>query len=239
MAETNLNQYLTFRLSEETFGIEISKIHEVLEVPAITRMPQMPDYACGVINLREKAVCVLDLRLTLGMSQIERSVNTCIIITEIQTDNGVAVIGNLVDNVQEVIELNPDDIEPVPEITGDRQNNFIKGIGKQEDEFIIILDMDKVVALHDAVEYMVNKREQIIHSPKSLTNREILEKIVEIEERLIRMEERISNLEKEGLSVPQMSVLSRETGEMINRKKAILSELIKDNLLIKRSRKKR
>lgn len=137
-------QYLTFKLGAEVFALDISKVREVLDYTAITKVPQTPDFMRGVINLRGNVVPVVDLRLKLGMSATERTVNTCIIITEVAVDGDTVVLGALADSVQEVMDLEPDHIEPAPKIGTKLRTEFIKGMGKQNDRFIIILDVDKV-----------------------------------------------------------------------------------------------
>jgi purine-binding chemotaxis protein CheW len=98
----------------------------------------------GVINLRGSVVPVLDMRLKFGMTITERTVNTCIIVVEVSFDGDTMVIGALVDSVQEVFELEPDQIEPAPKIGTQLKTEFIKGMGKRDEQFIIILDADKV-----------------------------------------------------------------------------------------------
>jgi purine-binding chemotaxis protein CheW len=98
----------------------------------------------GVINLRGSVVPVLDMRLKFGMSQTEKTINTCIIVVEVTIEGETAIIGALVDSVQEVFELEPDQIELAPRIGVQLKTEFIKGMGKRDDQFIIILDIDKV-----------------------------------------------------------------------------------------------
>jgi purine-binding chemotaxis protein CheW len=137
-------QYLTFELDDEVFALDIGKVREVLDFSTITRVPRTPGFMRGVINLRGSVVPVVDLRLKFGMSKTERTVNTCIIIVEVAVDGETAVLGALADSVQEVLDLSPDHIEPAPKI-GTRLNTaFIKGMGKRDSKFIIILDIDKV-----------------------------------------------------------------------------------------------
>ncbi len=137
-------QHLTFKLDGEVFAIDISQIREVLEFTTVTKVPQTPDFMCGVINLRGSVVPVVDLRMKFRMLAAEKTVNTCIIIVEVQLDGESTVIGALADSVQEVLELEPDQIEPAPKIGTKLSTDFIKGMGKREDEFIIILDINKV-----------------------------------------------------------------------------------------------
>lgn len=151
MAETNeeTTQYLTFKLEDELFGLDIGKVREVLDFPAITKIPQTPDYMRGVINLRGSVVPVVDLRSKFGMEQVENTVNTCIIIVEVQLDTETVVVGAMADAVQEVLDLEQNQIEPAPRIGTKMNTDFIKGMGKHADQFIIILDIDKVLSAAD------------------------------------------------------------------------------------------
>ena len=137
------NQYLTFRLDGENFALAIDKVREVLDFTSVTRVPQTPSYMRGVINLRGSVVPVMDLRLKFGMAKTEKTVNTCIIITEIDLEGETLVLGALADSVQEVLDLAGEQIEPPPRIGTKLRTDFIKGMGKQGEEFIIILDIDK------------------------------------------------------------------------------------------------
>ncbi len=139
-----VTQYLTFKLGDEVFAFDISKVREVLDFPAITRVPRMPEFMRGVINLRGAVVPVVDLRFKFGMSKTERTVNTCVIITEVAIDGETVVLGALADSVQEVLDLGPDQMEPAPRIGARLRTDFIKGMGQQADRFIIILDVDKL-----------------------------------------------------------------------------------------------
>ncbi len=146
---TETTQYLTFKLGDEVFAIEISKVREVLDFTAITKVPRTPDFMRGVINLRGNVVPVVDMRLKFGMTKTENTVNTCIIIVEISLDGDTTVLGALADSVQEVIDLEPDKIEPAPRIGTRLRTDFIKGMGKRDDNFIIILDIDKVFSIDE------------------------------------------------------------------------------------------
>ena len=141
---TETSQYLTFKLEDEVFALDISQVREVLDFTSVTKVPQTPDYMLGVINLRGSVAPVVDMRLKFGMTGSEVTVNTCIIIVEIELDGETTVLGALADSVEEVMELDPDQIEPPPRIGMRLKTKFIKGMGKRDDEFIIILDIDKV-----------------------------------------------------------------------------------------------
>ena len=137
-------QYLTFKLEEEIFALDISKVREVLDFTPITKVPRTPEFMRGVINLRGNVVPVVDMRLKFGMTKTENTVNTCIIIAEINLDGETTVLGALADAVQEVIELESGQIAPAPKIGTRLRNDFIHGMGKQDEGFIMILDIDRV-----------------------------------------------------------------------------------------------
>jgi purine-binding chemotaxis protein CheW len=143
-AITETTQYLTYKLGDEVFALDIAKVREVLDYTPITKVPRTPEFMRGVINLRGSVVPVVDLRLKLGMTGTEKTVNTCIIITEVTVDNETTVLGALADSVQEVVDLEPGQIEPAPQIGTRLNTEFIKGMGKLDNKFIIILDIDKV-----------------------------------------------------------------------------------------------
>ena len=145
-------QYLTFKLEEEIFALDISKVREVLDFTAITKVPRTPEFMRGVINLRGNVVPVVDMRLKFGMTKTENTVNTCIIIVEINLDGETTVLGALADAVQEVIELGTGQIEPAPKIGTRLKTDFIQGMGKRDEGFIIILDIDKVFSADELID---------------------------------------------------------------------------------------
>ena len=140
---TETRQYLTFKLAEEVFAVDVEKVREILELTSITKVPQTPEYMRGVINLRGSVVPVMDMRLKFGMPASEQTVNTCIIVVEVLHDNEVVVIGALADSVQEVFELEPAQIEPPPRIGTRFNTDFILGMGKNDGQFIMILNIDR------------------------------------------------------------------------------------------------
>lgn len=145
----NAMQFLTFTLGEEVFALEIDRVREVMDFTAVTKVPRTPEYMRGVINLRGVVVPVVDLRLKLGMARTEKSVNTCIIITEVTVDGERQVIGAMADSVQEVLDLETSQIEPPPRIGTHLNTEFLKGMGKHNDRFVIILDMDRSFSAED------------------------------------------------------------------------------------------
>ncbi len=145
------NQYLSFKLDEEVYALDIRQVREVLDFASMTKVPGVPDFMRGVINLRGGVVPVIDLRLKFGMTKTEKTVETCIVIMEIIVDNETTLIGALADSVQEVINLEKDQIEPPPKIGTRLKTDFIKGMGKKNDEFIIIIDIDKVFSIDELI----------------------------------------------------------------------------------------
>ena len=146
---TELKQYLTFTLDEEMFAINIANTHEVLDLTTITRVPRTPEFLRGVINLRGSVIPVVDMRLKFDMPKAEETVNTSIIIMEITLDDESTVVGALVDSAQEVLDLEQDQIEPPPRFGTRLSTEFIKGMGKRGDRFIIILDINKVFSIDE------------------------------------------------------------------------------------------
>jgi purine-binding chemotaxis protein CheW len=146
---TETAQYLTFRLDEEVFALDISQVREVLDFTAITKVPRTPEFMRGVINLRGSVVPVVDMRLKFGMTRTEQTLSTCIIIVEINVENDRLILGALADSVQEVIELGPGQIEPAPRIGTRLDTAFIKGMGKRDEQFIIILDIDRIFSMDE------------------------------------------------------------------------------------------
>jgi purine-binding chemotaxis protein CheW len=144
-----MTQYLTFRLDQEIFALDITKGREVLDLITMTKVPRTPEFMRGVINLRGSVVPVVDLRLKFGMSARESSVNTRIIITEVQVDNETVVLGTSADAVLEVLDLDAGSIEPPPCIGTRLRTEFIKGMGRQQGRFIIILDIDRMFSTYD------------------------------------------------------------------------------------------
>jgi len=147
--DKDTTQYLTFKLGEEMFALDIAKVREVLDFTTVTKVPGTPDFMRGVINLRGSVVPVVDLRCRFNMAPSENTRNTCIIISEVTVDGDTTVLGALADSVQEVIDLGPENIAPAPRIGTKLNTEFIKGMGKQNDRFIIILDIDQVFSAGD------------------------------------------------------------------------------------------
>ncbi len=151
------NQYLTFRLDREIYAMDIMQVREVLDYTKVTRVPRMPEFMRGVINLRGGVVPVVDLRLKFGMAETEKSVDTCIIIIEISLGDEATLLGIMADSVEEVLSLGQDSIEPPPRIGTRLKTEFIRGMGKRDDEFIIILETDRVFSSEELSVFQTDK----------------------------------------------------------------------------------
>ena len=149
--EKATKQYLTFRLADETFAVDVAKVLEILDFTTITKVPRTPDFMRGVINLRGSVVPVVDLKLKFGLEKTEKTVDTCIIVIEIDMDGETTVMGSLADKVEEVLELDPEQIELPPRIGMKLNTDFIQGMGKTGDSFTIILDTDKIFSFEECV----------------------------------------------------------------------------------------
>jgi purine-binding chemotaxis protein CheW len=141
----NSGQYLTFRLGEEVFAVDVAKAREVLDLTAVTRVPGTPKFMLGVINLRGGVVPVIDLRLKFGMPAAERTRETCIIVLDLTLDGETTTVGAVADSVREVLDLDSSQIEPPPRIGTRLKTEFIRGMGRIDDSrFLILLDIDRV-----------------------------------------------------------------------------------------------
>lgn len=139
-------QFLTFTLRAETFAVPVAQVREILDAVPLTRVPQMPAFVAGVINLRGRVVPVIDLRLRFGFAGAEATRDTCIIILEIMNDGTLMEFGTLVDGVQEVLTLAADQIDPPPRLGLGMSGDLLAGLGKQGGRFIIILRPERLIA---------------------------------------------------------------------------------------------
>lgn len=143
------SQYITFKLGLEVFAINVTQVREVLDLSLITKVPTAPRYMRGVVNVRGTAIPVVDLRLKFGLPSVADGVNSRIIVLELNVNGEEAVLGGLADSVHEVIELESSQITPPPTIASRWRSEFIQGMGRRGDEFIIILDINAVFSTDD------------------------------------------------------------------------------------------
>lgn len=148
-ASSEEQQYLTFMLSRETYGIAILNIREIIEFGKITQVPMVPDFIRGVINLRGSVVPVIDLSRRFGKPQSETTRKSCIVVIELADGEGTQEIGVLVDSVNEVIEIHQREIEPAPSFGTRIRTDFIKGMGKVNGEFVVILEASNVLSMEE------------------------------------------------------------------------------------------
>lgn len=139
-----INSYLTFKLGNEFFAANVSKVLNILEMTKITKVPKAPAYMKGVINLRGSVLPLVDTRIKFDMPETEYTTNTCILVLDINLNNESVHVGALVDSVQEVIEIDDANIQPPPSIGTRYRSEFIEGIAKVDEEFIMILNMDLI-----------------------------------------------------------------------------------------------
>ena len=139
-----LQSYLTFRLGDEIFSANVKKVLEILEIPRITKVPHAPAYMRGVINLRGNVMPVINARLKFGLPEANDTVTSCIVVLDIEMDGQNVTLGAVVDAVQEVIEITPEEIQPAPSIGTKFKSEFINGMVKVNDQFIMVLNLDLV-----------------------------------------------------------------------------------------------
>lgn len=140
-------QFLTFRLDQEIYGVPIETVREVLDVVPVTRVPGAAGFLKGVINLRGAVVPVADIRIRFGMEPTVLTDNSCIIVVEIDlsAEEGQIVVGLLADQVLEVAELDHHHMQPHPEMGTGVAAKYLKGLGKMDDSFFMVLDVNRVV----------------------------------------------------------------------------------------------
>ncbi len=148
--------YLTFKLENELFAINVSKVLEILEVKPITKIPKSPPFMKGVINLRGNILPVIDTRNKFCMPQEDFTIDTCIIVLNINAGNESLLVGAIVDSVQKVIDIPEDSIQPSSSIGAIYREDFINGIGKIDEDFIMILNIDKVFSAEEIAVMEVN-----------------------------------------------------------------------------------
>lgn len=145
-------QYLTFALGDEVFAMDIRTVREIIQYGPMTTVPLMPDFVRGVINLRGAVVPVIDLRARFGRSAATVGKKTCIVIFDSTRDGERVELGLMVDAVSEVIEIAAEQIEPPPNFGTAVRRDFIRGMGKVADRFVILLDPDRAFDVDEMAE---------------------------------------------------------------------------------------
>ena len=142
-------QYLAFTLGGETFAMDIRSIREVIQFGGITEVPLMPPFIRGVINLRGSVVPVIDLYVRFGRQPGAVAQRTCVVILELAQGDGAVELGVMVDNVSEVLSIAASEIEPAPAFGNDLRAEFIAGVAKVGDRFVVLLDVNHVLSVDE------------------------------------------------------------------------------------------
>jgi purine-binding chemotaxis protein CheW len=148
-AATLAGKYLTFRLAGEEFGLEIMKVQEIIGLLPVTRVPHLPSYMRGIVNLRGRIVPTIDLRAKFGLPPTSDTVKTCIIVVEVKSRGKMLSLGLIVDEVAEVLHIGAGDASPVAQFAGAIPMDFMLGVGVVNDAVKVLLDVDKVTTFED------------------------------------------------------------------------------------------
>jgi chemotaxis signal transduction protein len=149
---TDLSQFLTFSVADEEYGISVLTVREILEYDTVTRVPRTPAFIRGVINLRGRVVPVVDLAVRFGLPPSPVTNRSCVVIVEVQVQGEPVVMGLIADAVNQVIELGPEDIEPPPSFGTRVDVAYLKGMGRAEKRFVLLLEIDRVLSATEAEE---------------------------------------------------------------------------------------
>lgn len=145
-------KFLAFKLAKEQYGLEILKVQEIIGLIKVTPVPQTPEYVRGVINLRGKVIPVLDLRQKFGFEQIEDSERTCIIVMQVHRENELIIMGIIVDEVSEVLNIKAEQIEETPDFGFQVNTEYLLGIGKIDKKVVMLLNIEKILVKQDLKE---------------------------------------------------------------------------------------
>jgi len=149
VSDDQLQQYLTFLVSHEKFAIGILDVKEIIEINNITRVPMTPTFIKGVINLRGNVVPVIDLSSRLGKQVSELTKRSSIVLVEVEVHDEAQIIGMLVDQVNEILEIPAANIQPAPDFGADIRTEFIQAMGRVGDDFIILLALNRVLSIDE------------------------------------------------------------------------------------------
>ncbi|OGV52660.1 MAG: chemotaxis protein CheW, partial [Lentisphaerae bacterium GWF2_52_8] len=135
-------KYLTFRLADEVYGLPILKVQEIISLMPITRVPRTPAFVMGVINLRGKVIPVISMRSKFSLAATPDTERTCIIVVQIEFSSQTITLGIIVDEVSEVLDLKSEQISPTPAVGAAVDTAFLTGMGKVNDEVVMLLNLD-------------------------------------------------------------------------------------------------
>ena len=147
-----LLQIVTFQVGNETFGLDILKVHEIIRFQPLTRIPNLPDYVEGVLNLRGKIIPVVGLRQRMGLEKQEANGTTKIVVASVKDE----VLGFVVDSVSEVLRIGSSTVEPAPRL-GDVRQKYVSGVGKVNDQLLLMLDLDELLSDEESNEVLSAK----------------------------------------------------------------------------------
>jgi purine-binding chemotaxis protein CheW len=139
-----IESYLTFKLDEELYAANVNNVISIIELTKITKVPRTPDFIKGVINLRGTVLPIIDMKIKFGLPPTEVTSNTSILVLDILIDNEQVKLGTIVDSVQEVLEISQNDILPPPSFGANYQSEFVDGMYKNDDTFILILNIGRI-----------------------------------------------------------------------------------------------
>lgn len=145
----SVSQYLTFSVAGERLAMSISAVKEIIETPQVTRVPMTPDYIRGVINLRGNVVPVIDLGARLGRGVLTLTKRSCIVLVEVKAGEDGHVLGMLVDEVNNILDIPLQNVKPPPDFGSDIRTDFIEAMGRIDDVFVIILSIDHVLSVQE------------------------------------------------------------------------------------------
>lgn len=150
-------KFLTFKLGEETYAVEVLKIKEIIRMQRVTPVPHLPAYMQGIINLRGKVIPVIDLRIKFGLESVEVTERTCVVVVQIilSGDNRPTPVGMIVDAVEEVMNINEEQVEDNPDLGSTLENRFIDGLAKFDDIIVTLLNIDRLIREDDVLAVQV------------------------------------------------------------------------------------
>lgn len=145
-ADLSAQRYLTFRIADETYGVRVLGVQEIIRLPVITPVPQLPAHVRGVLNLRGRVIPVINMRQRFGLPAADDHARTCVVVVQVKATNGSVVpMGLVVDSVEEVLQIAAGDIAPTPEFGGRVDTTFLLGLTKVKGNVSALLDLDRVL----------------------------------------------------------------------------------------------
>jgi purine-binding chemotaxis protein CheW len=154
-------RFLTFHIDDVVYGVNIEGIREILEFHTVTAIPMAPKFIRGVLNLRGSVVPIIDLAVRLGKEPAEDTNRTCIIVVEVKDEDESIEIGFIVDSVDEVLGLNEEDIEPSPSFGVDIRTDFIDGMGRKNEDFVVLLGLETVFSIEELSQFGVSMKDLV------------------------------------------------------------------------------